>query len=103
MLISGTDCWIQELLPFDTKWYSHKFKGPGIRYEVGVAINGNIVWINGGFPCGKWSDLMIAQDSVLNLLDDGEKVIADGGYKGDNWVITPNGHNNYASRIRSLC
>lgn len=22
--------------PFDPKWFSHKFVGPGLRYEVGV-------------------------------------------------------------------
>ena len=74
MSIDGTDCRIEEPSPFDEKWYSHKFKGPGIRYEVGVAINGNIVWVNGGYPCGQWNDLKIAQHTVLNLLDNGEKV-----------------------------
>ena len=102
MSIDGTDCRIEEQYPFDKKWFSHKFKGPGIRYEVGVSINGNIVWVYGGFPCGEWSDLKIAQDAVLELLDDGEKVIADSGYRGDHRIVTPNGINDSISRIRSI-
>ena len=101
--IDGTDCRIREPIPFNEKWYSHKFKGPGIRYEIGVAINGPIVWVHGGFPCGEWNDLKIARDSVLELLDDGEKVIADGGYKGDGRIVTPNGLNDEIARIRSMC
>ena len=46
--IDGTDCPIQEPSPFSPKWFIHKFKGPDIRYELGVAINGNIVWVYGG-------------------------------------------------------
>ena len=34
----GTDFSIYEPSPFQQIWYSHKFKGPGIRYEVGVTI-----------------------------------------------------------------
>jgi len=37
--VDGTDCQIQEPLLFNAKWYSHKFKGPGLRYEVGVCIS----------------------------------------------------------------
>ena len=41
--VDGTDCRIYEPEPFDTKWYSHKFNGPGLRYEIGVCIvSGNI-------------------------------------------------------------
>ena len=36
--IDGTDCQIQEPTPFSPKWFSHKFNGPGIRYEVGILI-----------------------------------------------------------------
>ena len=103
MSIDGTDCRIMEPMPFNEKWYSHKFKGPGLRYEVGVALNGSIVWIHGGFPCGEWSDVKIARDAVLELLDEGEKVLADGGYKGDSRIVTPSGVNDQLSRIRSIC
>ena len=101
--IDSIDCRIQEPSPFEEKWYSHKYKGPGIRYEVGVGINGSIVWVHGGFPCREWSDLKIAQDVILHYLDDGEKLLADGGYRGDERIITPDGLNNSVSRIRSVC
>lgn len=42
--VNGTDFSICEPWPFDTKLYSHKFKVPGVRYEVGVCIApGNII------------------------------------------------------------
>lgn len=60
--LDGTDFRIREPQPFNKKWYSHKFKGPGIRYEIGISIvEGDIVWAVGGVPCGEWSDLKIAK------------------------------------------
>lgn len=58
--VDRTDCPIFEPTPFDPKWVSHKFKGPGVRYEVGIAIGtGEIVWAFGPFPCGAYNDLNI--------------------------------------------
>ena len=36
--VDGTDLHIQEPAPFNLKLYSHKFKGPGLHYEIGVCI-----------------------------------------------------------------
>ena len=36
--LDGTDFRILEPSPFDPKWYSHKFKGAGVRYEVGICL-----------------------------------------------------------------
>ena len=103
VLIDGTDCRIFESTPFDPKWFSHKFNGPGIRYEVGLAINGLIVWINGGFPCGEWSDIEIARSAIIHQIDDGEKIIVDSGYRGEDWCFEcPNGRSNRRSRILGL-
>ena len=45
MSVDGTDCPIEKK---GKRWYSHKFKKPGVQYEVGVGIkSGDIVWING--------------------------------------------------------
>ena len=64
------------------KWYSHKFKGPGVRYEIGVAIkSGDIVWIAGPYPCGKYNDLMIFEEGLMHELDENERVECDDGYK----------------------
>jgi hypothetical protein len=37
----GTDFRIFELTEFDPKWFSHKFRGPGVHYEIGVAFQRN--------------------------------------------------------------
>jgi len=51
--LDGTDFPIQEPTLFDRKWFSHKFKGSGLLYEIGLSIaNGDIAWAYGGLPCG---------------------------------------------------
>jgi hypothetical protein len=72
-------------------WYSHKFKGPGLRYEVGVCIQtGDLVWINGPFPCGAWPDIKIFRQDLIGCLTGGEKVEADKGYRGEaHYIKTP--------------
>ena len=102
--VDGTDFRIQEPTPFSPRWYSHKFCGPGVRYEVGVCIKtGWIVWINGPFPCGEWPDLRIACDALIYALDPGEFYIADGGYREMNgYSDTPTGRHDFSDRVKSL-
>ena len=65
-------------------WFSHKFKGPGLRYIVSIAIHtGDIVHVGGPYPCGAWSDLRIAREEIVPLMNAGEKAIADRGYRDD--------------------
>ena len=72
---------MQEPIPFNAKWYSHKFKGPGLRYEVAVCIITRwIVWVNGPFPAREWPDRKIAQAGINLNLDDNECYVGDGGY-----------------------
>ena len=89
--IDGTDFRIQEpKKPFNSKWYSKKFNGPGIRYEVGVSINtGYIVWYNGPYPAGMMPDTKIYFRDLRWILDTSEKIIADKGYQGLINVMTP--------------
>lgn len=95
MTVDTTDCQIQEptvkggmkksgrWLPFNPAWYSHKFKGAGVRYEVAASIQtGDIVWLNGPFPCGKMNDIAIFKSKLLKKLNPGEMVEADGIYRG---------------------
>lgn len=42
--VDGTDFRINEPTDFSTKWFSHKFKGPGLRYEVAISIKGGILF-----------------------------------------------------------
>ena len=82
--MDGTDFRIKGTNPIDKDYYSHKFNGPALRYEIGIAIKtGHIVHINGPFPAGSWSDLRIARNMLHNILPAGEYYIADGGYKDD--------------------
>jgi len=99
----GTDFRIKEQYPFDGKWCSHKFKGPGLRYEVAIGIqNAWIVWINGPFPAGAWPDLKITRSSLAYFLDDGEKLLADKGYvDGNRYMETPDGTHDFDQRQKA--
>ena len=82
--VDGTDFRIERQTGNGKSWYSHKFHGSGLRYEVGVSIlEGNIVWINGPYPCGDYPDISIFRLSLLNFLENGERVEADDGYIGE--------------------
>ena len=82
MSVDCTDCTIYEPKPFHRKWFSHKFNGPGLRYEVGISIyTGHIVWVNGPFPCGHNPDIKIFTSLLKNQLLPSEIVVADGGYR----------------------
>ena len=98
--IDGTDFKINEPSPFSPMWYSHKYCGPGIRYEIGVSINGgDIVHINGPFPCGAWADLTIFRSKLMHMLLPGEMVEADNGYRGEYQKIrTPVDYSNEEER-----
>lgn len=79
--MDGVDFKILEPTPFSTIWYSHKFRGPGIRYEIAINIRtGDIVWTHGGYPCGEYPDLKLAREAYTLLVNPGEMTIADKGY-----------------------
>lgn len=87
--VDGTDFRICNVKPFWTGWYSHKFKGPGLRYEVAVAIqSSNIVWTYGPFPCGRFPDITIFRRKLNGLLRrTGESCEADKGYRGERETV----------------
>ena len=97
--IDGTDCPINEpgssIGGFSPRWYCHKTKGPGIRYEIGISLQrGDIVWVNGPYPCGTYPDLKIARGVIIHQLLPGEKIVADSGYRDRNYFDYPTGFNN---------
>ena len=95
MTVDGTHFRIQEPTPFDKKWFSHKFNGAGLAYEIGIAIStGDIVWFNGPFRAGL-PDINIFRSKLKKNLSLGEKVVADRGYKGDSRVIAPDDNKGY--------
>ena len=84
--VDGTDLAIQEpSRPVDPRWFSHKLKRAAVRYELAVGIgSGYIVWVNGPFPAGEYSDLTIARLGLVEFLNNNEYYIADGGYVDGN-------------------
>lgn len=88
--VDGTDFKIRQPKEYNKKWYSHKFNGPGLRYEVGVCIStGHIVWIHGPFPCGTNPDITIFRKGMKQAVNRGEeKVEADKGYRGEPLYIS---------------
>ena len=88
--IDGVDCLIQEPTPFSRGWYSHKFKHAGVRYILAVSLfSGEIMYLEGPFPCGHWSDVRIYRYNLKHHLHIGEMVVADKGYRGEPTCITP--------------
>ena len=74
-----------EWTPFNSGRKSHKFNGPGLRYEVCIAVStGYIVHVNGPFICGRFPDLRIARLWLHRALPAGEHHVADGGYQCPN-------------------
>jgi hypothetical protein len=57
--VDGTDFRLPQQHP-NKHYFSHKFKTSGYRYEVALCIQtGDIVHINGPFPCGLYPDISI--------------------------------------------
>lgn len=102
--IDGTDCPILEPRPFSPIWFSFKFHGAGLRYEVGICIQtGWIVWVKGPYPCGAFPDRNIAQNGVNLELDPGEMYVADRGYRDNarGCAETPQGINDFDQYMKA--
>ena len=88
--MGGVDFPIYEPTPFSPEWCSHKFKGAGLRCEIGVSISsGDIVWVHGPFPCWPHSDLKFLRLGLRYALDVGERVSADDGHRGEECFKDP--------------
>ena len=97
MTVDGMDFLIQEPIPFDRKWYLHKFNHAGLRYEIGVCIqNGWIVWTNGPFAAGIFPDVTIFREALKEELMPGERIEVDSGYRGEPAFSGPNDDDNNA-------
>lgn len=88
--VDGADFMIAEPSPYWKGYRSHKFKRAALRYEIALGIrNGDIVHIAGPYPAGHWHDLTIFRRLLKWMLDDGERVEADDGYRGDDKCKVP--------------
>lgn len=55
VLVGGVDFKMQEPTTFSLQWYSHKFRGPSIKYEWAMYIHErNLGWIRVPFLSGSW-------------------------------------------------
>jgi hypothetical protein len=64
---------------------SHKYTGKSaLCYELGVSILGreDLVWIQGPYPAGEYTDIKIFNKVLHHFLDPGEQVEANKGYVG---------------------
>ena len=88
----GVDFKIQEYGP---AFSSHKFAmKSGLRYEICLGIRtGDLVWVNGPFPCGQYPDISVFRSSLMSHLDEFERVEADDGYIGEHpqYIKCPKG------------
>jgi hypothetical protein len=86
--VDGTDFRIETPKGQSRKYYSHKIKKSGLRYEIAISIQaGDIVWVNGPFPCGEWPDIKIFRKDLKGMLQFGEAVEADDGYRGEPYCV----------------
>ena len=73
-----TDCPYQATGKY---WFSFKFKDSGLCYLIVISIkHGDIVWIDGPFPCGVYNDIKIFRWAFKEYLDEHEWVEADDGF-----------------------
>lgn len=87
--VDGTDCPVNEPWPWEKKWYSKKFNGPAVKYEVGVCIaTGYIVWIKGPVVASV-NDSTLFKQHLAGLLAEDEGVEVDAGYKGHDALKAP--------------
>jgi hypothetical protein len=81
MLIDGTDFPITQK---GSAFASHKYAGKSaLLYKLGIDILvGNLVWLSGPYPTGKWNDMKIFMNELAHCLEPAECVEADNGYVG---------------------
>jgi hypothetical protein len=86
MTVDGTDFRVPQkrTATKGNTFASHKYAGKStLRYELGVSIMGGyLVWIQGPYPAGKYTDIKIFNKVLHHFLDPGEQVEADEGYVG---------------------
>ena len=82
--VDGTDCPIHEPRPFSRTWFSQKFKGPGVKYEVAIdVLTGDCVWISGPHKASKSDIKIFREDGLMAMIPEGRLAIADKAYRGE--------------------
>jgi DDE superfamily endonuclease len=101
MTVDGTHVWIHNpehpSFTQDPRYFSHKYNKAGMTAELGISLNGGLVWLNGPFPAATSDIQMFRMPCGLGdtLRQWGRRCIADRGYRGKeevDVVSTPNPH-----------
>lgn len=89
--LDGTDFRIMEPSEFSPKWYSTKFHGPDLRYELGLCIRTReIVWV--GYTLRMIGLIFFSLEMQLYMsLTRWKKISADRGYRDQTFFDIPNG------------
>lgn len=88
LTVDGTDCPINEPTPFNRNWMSHKFKGPAIKYEIGVSLEGDISWVSTPYR-GSVHDSTIFRRALRLAIPEGYCVIVDSAYGQQDDKVAP--------------
>jgi hypothetical protein len=91
--VDGTHCPIEEPRKNpNANWSSHKFKGPGLAYELAICVHEpKLVWVNGPFRAGESdSEIFRKLNGLRSKLLPGQMAIGDRGYAGLPDVSTNN-------------
>jgi hypothetical protein len=108
--LDGVHCHIEEPKKFpSTKWYSHKFHGPGLTYQIILSLHEDkVLSVVGPFPAGMHDITVFRADGgVFDLIPPGKRLIGDNGYNGEpTKIVTPNEHDSliaskYKGRARA--
>lgn len=100
--LKSMDCPIQR--PMDSgrqRYFSSRINGPAMRYEIGLSLRtGQIVWVNGGYPCGEVDDLTLAKKAYVQAVQEGEKTMAGNAYTDSPYFIVPKSHPRLAEQFQ---
>ena len=89
--IDGTDVRVQRHKCSNRKaFYSHKFNKPALRYLIALEIDfGNCALIYGPRLPGVYNETMMFREGIKDRLEPDERVVVDGGFKGEEVFISP--------------
>jgi hypothetical protein len=99
LTLDCTDCMINEPYPFLPKWVSQKFKMPGVKYEVAIAIySNNICWCNRPFPASTNESRILSERLGKELPVDEPIIEVDSGPGGDEQLMKPDAGSGFKQR-----
>ncbi|KAJ4456746.1 putative DDE superfamily endonuclease [Paratrimastix pyriformis] len=89
--LDGTECRVRRPSRDQEVWYSGKKGCHTIKYEGACTFKGDLIFARGGIP-GSVHDAVLARlggGIATTVLEPAEKAVADLGYVGIDWCITP--------------